>query len=242
MKKNRYFEIYEYLKNKILKGEFLSGEKIPSENELKTFFQVSRNTVRRAIDILASEGLLSSVHGKGVFVLEKSPLTFQLGGTQSFKEVSKKNNLTYITTIPIFEILTVDDFLEKKTGFSKGTEVFHLVRVRKIDKENVILDENFFLKEVAEGLTVSISIDSIYNFLENTKELKINGAQKIISVEPINELDKIYLDLKGNSLIVLVKNFAYLDNGVLFEYTESHHRPDRFIFSSFAKRTQVNIP
>lgn len=236
MRKNRYFEIYEYLKNKIIKGEFPSGEKIPSENELKDFFQVSRNTVRRAIDILSSEGFLSSVHGKGVFVLEKTPLNFQLGGTFSFKEVSKKNSLNYTTTVPVFQVVQIDEVLSKKTGFSLGTEVYHIIRVRNIDSENVILDENFFLKEVAEGLNVSISMDSIYDFLENVKLFKINGAQKIISVEPVTELDRKYLDLKGDSLIALVKNFTYLDNGTLFEYTESHHRPDRFIFSSYAKR------
>lgn len=236
MKKNRYLEIYEHLKNRIIKGEFVSGEKISSENELKDFFGVSRNTIRRAIYILSSEGFLSSVQGKGVFVLEKTPLNFQFGGTQSFKEVSEKNRLNYTTTVPIFEVVQIDEISAKKTGFPLGIEVYHVVRIRNIDRENVILDENFFLKDIADGLNVSISMNSIYNFLENIKNLKINGAQKFISVELASEMDKKYLDLKGNSLVALVKNFAYLDNGTLFEYTESHHRPDRFIFSSFAKR------
>ena len=48
--------------------------------------------------------------------------------------------------------------------------------------------------------------------------------------------DKKYLDLRGNNLVAIVKNFAYLDNGTLFEYTESHHRSDKFVFSSYAKR------
>lgn len=233
---NRYLEIYEYIRERIQNGNFLPGEKIPSENQLKNIFEVSRNTVRRAIDMLASEGLLSSVHGKGVFVLERTPLTFQMGGVQSFKEVSDRNNLNYSTTIPIFEILTVDEQLHKKTGLPISSEVYHIVRVREIEKERVILDNNYFLKDTTEGLTAAIAMDSIYSFLENEKNLKINGAQKIISVEPADGLDEKYLNLDGNTLVVIVKNFAFLDNGTQFEYTESHHRPDRFSFSSYAKR------
>lgn len=58
MKQVKYTEIYEYLKNKILNDEFKSGEKLPSENELTSLFEVSRNTVRRAINQLSLKVLL----------------------------------------------------------------------------------------------------------------------------------------------------------------------------------------
>lgn len=111
-----------------------------------------------------------------------------------------------------------------------------MIRIREINNEKVILDDNYFLKEVVDGLTVSIAMDSIYEFLEKTKGLKINGTQKIISIESTTKDDQKYLDLNGNSLVAIVKNFGYLENGLLFEYTESHHRTDKFVFSSFAKR------
>lgn len=236
MTKSRYLEIYDFIKKNIDDGIYLPEEKIPSENQLKDIFSVSRNTVRKAIDLLASDGLLSSVHGKGVFVMKKIPVNFLLGGTESFKEASLKNSLKYKTSIPIFEVLVVDDELNKKTHFPIGEIIYHIIRIREISGEKVILDDNFFLKEVVEGLTTSIAMGSIYEFLENKKRIKIKGAQKIISVEPPSEEDKKYLDLRGNNLVAIVKNFAYLDNGTLFEYTESHHRSDKFVFSSYAKR------
>lgn len=236
MTKSRYLEIYDFIKKNIDDEIYLPEEKIPSENQLKDIFSVSRNTVRKAIDLLASDGLLSSVHGKGVFVMKKIPVNFLLGGTESFKEASLKNSLKYKTSIPIFEVLVVDDELNKKTHFPIGEIIYHIIRIREISGEKVILDDNFFLREVVEGLTTSIAMGSIYEFLENKKRIKIKGAQKIISVEPPSEEDKKYLDLRGNNLVAIVKNFAYLDNGTLFEYTESHHRSDKFVFSSYAKR------
>ena len=114
MKQVKYTEIYEYLKNKILNDEFKAGEKLPSENELTSLFNVSRNTVRRAINQLSFEGLVASVHGKGVFILEKQQLKFLVGGLQSFKEASITNNMDYSTHVHNFKELIVDEKLSKK--------------------------------------------------------------------------------------------------------------------------------
>ncbi|MGL6166721.1 MAG: trehalose operon repressor [Fusobacteriaceae bacterium] len=236
MAKSKYLEIYNFIKENINNGNYPPEKKIPSENQLKDIFSVSRNTVRKAIDLLSNDGFLSSVHGKGVFVIKKIPVNFLLGGTESFKEVCLKHNLKYKTTISMFESIIIDDELNKKTTLPIGEIVYHIVRIRKISGENVILDENYFLKNVVEGLTASIAMNSIYEFLEQKKGIKINGAQKIISLEPPSKNDIKYLDLNGTNLLAIVKNFVYLDNGTLFEYTESHHRSDKFIFSSYAKR------
>lgn len=236
MTKNKYLEIYNFIKKNIDEGIYKPEDKIPSENVLKDMFSVSRNTVRKAIELLASNGLLSSVHGKGVFVMKKIPVNFLLGGSESFKEASLKNNLKYKTTLIKFEDLVVDKELSEKSHFSIGQKVIHLIRIREINGEQIILDDNYFLEEVVKGIDSDIVLDSIYEFLENKKSIKINGAQKIISVESPTEDDMKYLSLKENNLVVIVKNFAYLEGGTLFEYTESHHKSDKFVFSSYAKR------
>ncbi len=48
--------------------------------------------------------------------------------------------------------------------------------------------------------------------------------------------DKSYLDFENYNMIVVVKNYIYLDDMSLFQYTESRHRPDRFKFVEFARR------
>lgn len=237
MSVSKYSYIYNYLKDKIQSREFAPGKKLPSENELKSLFSVSRNTIRRAIDMLASEGLVTSVHGKGVFVIEKQPLKFSVGGLQSFKEVSESNSINYTTYIPVFDNIVIDEKLSKKTNFLINCNALNIFRVRNIDNENVILDINYFNLNVIKGITKEIASESIYNFIENELNLKISGAQKVVSVEPASEIDRKYLDLKGNDLVAVITNFVYLDDGTLFEYTESRHRPDRFTFNTFARRS-----
>lgn len=236
MKQIRYIEIYDYLKNKIINEDFKAGEKIPSEKYLTELFKVSRNTVRRAINQLSFEGLVTSVHGKGVFVLEKQQLKFLVGGLQSFKEASVYNGIEYSTNLHNFEEIIVSEKLSKKTGFAIGSKVYYIVRSRYVDGEYSILDINYFLKDVVMNLDENIAKNSVYEYIETVLNLKIAGAQKVIAMESINKLDNKYLDLKNYKLVAIIKNFVYLEDGALFEYTESRHRPDKFTFSTYAKR------
>lgn len=72
-KNNISDQVLEQIKSNILSGEWKPGERIPSENELKDTFGVSRNSVRAAIQKLIALGLLTSKHGEGTFVNDLSP-------------------------------------------------------------------------------------------------------------------------------------------------------------------------
>lgn len=65
-----YLKIVEDIKNKINLGEIKPGDMIKSENMLCEEYSVSRMTVRKSLTVLASEGYIYSVPGKGNFVNE----------------------------------------------------------------------------------------------------------------------------------------------------------------------------
>lgn len=65
---HKYLVIKEYIQNLIMLDKCNYGEKIPSENELAKQFNMSRQTVRQAINLLENEGWLKSVHGSGTYV------------------------------------------------------------------------------------------------------------------------------------------------------------------------------
>ncbi|GAB3483000.1 GntR family transcriptional regulator [Nocardiopsis coralliicola] len=65
-----YAQLVETFRERIRSGEWVSGQQLPSERELCHLFGVSRITVRRAIDIAASEGLLDRAQGVGTFVAD----------------------------------------------------------------------------------------------------------------------------------------------------------------------------
>ena len=69
MAKTKYNEIYTALREKMEDGTYAFQELLPSENTLVKEFGCSRNTIRRAIGQLASEGYVQSIHGKGVRII-----------------------------------------------------------------------------------------------------------------------------------------------------------------------------
>ena len=69
-KELKYVKLMEDLKEKILSGEIQTGDKLPSENELSSQYQISRQTVRKALSILENAGYVYAEHGRGTFCCE----------------------------------------------------------------------------------------------------------------------------------------------------------------------------
>ena len=119
---------------------------------------------------------------------------------------------------------------------SEDDKVWRVVRTRAVDNEKVILDKDYIVQKFVENLTYDICKDSLYNYVEGKLGLRIAYAKKEITVQNATEEDKKYLDMKGFEMIVVVKSYTYLDDTSLFQYTESRHRPDKFVFVDFARR------
>ena len=66
----KYLQLAELLRNKILEGDYLPGERIPTEPELSSLFSFSRHAVRKAVSVLEEEGYLNRVQGSGTYVTE----------------------------------------------------------------------------------------------------------------------------------------------------------------------------
>ena len=67
-----YRQLAAILREKIQSGEYPPGRAIPSENRLMQEYGLARETVRKSIGVLADEGLVQAVQGRGVFVVERS--------------------------------------------------------------------------------------------------------------------------------------------------------------------------
>lgn len=67
---SRYAQLAQELRQRIVGGEWAAGAAIPAETELAERFGVALGTVRQAVAMLAAEGIVQRVHGKGTFVTQ----------------------------------------------------------------------------------------------------------------------------------------------------------------------------
>ena len=231
-------KIYNELVKAIEEEEVSPGEKLPSESQLMEEYGVSRDTIRKSLDLLEENGYIQKAKGKGSFVLDINKFDFPVSGIVSFKEISKKMGHSFRTIVEHLELKRPNKEIKKKLQLGEEDLVWEVLRVREIDGEKIILDKDYFNNEYIKGLTKEICEDSTYEYIENELGLNINYAKKEIIVEKATKEDKRYLDLQDFDMVVVVKSYTYLSDASLFQYTESRHRPDKFKFVDFARRRQ----
>ena len=236
---NKYLMIYNELAQKIKNGYYKVNDLLPSESELMKMYNVSRDTIRKSLNILTQEGYIQKAKGKGSFVLDINRFTFPVSGVVSFKEIGKKLEKSFETDVKKLECIIPETCICKELNLDKNEKVWKIFRTRKIGLESIILDKDYILEKFVNNLTDEICKNSLYEYIEDKLNLKIAYAKKQITVEKCTKEDEKYLDLNGYNMVVAVRSYTYLDDTNLFQYTESRHRPDKFVFVDFARRNKI---
>ena len=87
---SKYLNIYNDILGKIENGIYQVNDKLPSENILMKEYSVSRDTIRKSLNILEQNGYIQKTKGKGSFVLDINKFNFPVSGVVSFKEITDK--------------------------------------------------------------------------------------------------------------------------------------------------------
>lgn len=240
MSPNRYEHIYRDLKDKIESGEIAFQEFLPSEHILTATYDCSRNTVRRALSMLINDGYIQSIQGKGVRCIfcPIDQASFFSSEIETFRESASRNHLSYSTRVMLFTEITIDEKLHNRLGFPVGETVYYIQRVHYIDGKALILNHNYFLKSAVGHLTPQIAEASIYDYLENELKMNIVNSKRTFTVEKITSIDEKYLELNPSdyNCLAVVSSQTFNSDGIMFEYTQSRHRPDYFRFTNTAIR------
>ena len=235
---SKYQMIYQDLLDKIKQRVIQPNTYLPSENELMKQYDASRDTVRKALNLLLQNGYIQKNKGKGSLVLDMDRIAFPVSGVTSFKELQKTLHGDVETIVNMFLEEDVQNDLKDDLYMEKG-KIYHVERIRKIDGEKVILDTDYLNGEIVKGLKIEHAKNSLYEYIEKELGLKVSFARKEITVVKATQREKQLLDMLDYDLLVCVKSYTYLEDATLFQYTISKHRPDKFRFVDFARRTEL---
>lgn len=234
----KYQKIYQDLLEKIKQGEIKPHTLLPSESELMKIYDASRDTVRKALNLLLNDGYIQKNKGKGSVVLDINRIAFPVSGVTSFKELTKTLHGEVKTIVILLSEEKPDEEIQKALYVKDGL-VYHVKRIREIEGEKIILDEDYLVKDIVNGLSYQDAENSLYEYIEKKLGLKISFARKEITVVKATEEEKQLLDMLDYDLLVCVKSYVYLEDATLFQYTISKHRPDKFRFVDFARRSEL---
>ena len=231
----KYQEIYNDLKEKIRTNVYPAETSLPTEQQLQEMYQVSRDTVRKALAILTERGMIQKVQGRGSLVLKQELLNFPISGLTSYQELTDALQLQSDTAGVDLELITVNSNLFQLTGFEPFSKAWKIVRTRSIDGKVSVVDTDYLSSDIVPKMDKEIAKGSIYQYLEKELKLDISYAQKEITVEPTSWEERELMKTQDDYL-VLIKSRVFLGDTQQFQYTESKHKIDKFRFVDFASR------
>jgi GntR family transcriptional regulator len=225
-----YYRIYKDLRDKIVGGYFENG-KLPTEKELCEKYNVSRMTVRKAMERLSMEGLIERKKGKGTFV-KRIESEEQLSRLTGFTEEVGKGRVR--SEVLVNRLVRIPVEAKKAFGLPENTLVILLKRIRYIDDVPVAIEESFLNPDVDVRILNILELDmsrrSLYEFLRDELKLSLDHAEEVIEVITLSAAQAKLLNQPAGSCALLRKRYTYTSDGRCVEYVLSVYRGDQFKF------------
>jgi len=230
-----YHQLEEYIKQQIEAGILEEEAVIPSEREYAERFQISRMTVRQAINNLVSEGYLKRQKGRGTFV-NKKKVEQELQGMTSFTEDMLARGMNPSSTLLSFQIIPADCNTAMDLRIKENDSVYKIKRIRLADGAPMALETAYIPVEIVPGLTEENSNLSLYQYIEEHLSLSISEATQEIEASVADKHATENLGINIGDPILLIERISYLTDGIPFELVKSTFRADRYRFVHTMKR------
>ncbi|MFC6177579.1 trehalose operon repressor [Companilactobacillus huachuanensis] len=230
----KYLTIYHDLLSDIQTKKYQSGEILPSNQQLVMRYHVSRETVRKAIQLLADEGYIQTIRGKGSLVLVKKRYLFPVSSIKSYKEIVDESGLDSVN-----RVLKIQDHVLVPERLRFGSPEMYsqlIVRERIVNGIPTILDYDYINEDVSKDVPEASAKESLFGYFENELGLTVDYAVKHLTVENAEYDDCDLLKIDQAMPMVVVRSETHLTDSRILSYTESRHRADKFSSVEFARR------
>ena len=225
-----YAQVEAVLASDIAGGRLPAGSQLPTENDLIERFDVSRPTVRRAVQNLAGRGLVEIQRGKGTFVT-RPKITQELTALTGFVEDMQALGRRPTARLIDKQVVAADKAVAHQLALAAGTRVIRIRRVRLADGQAVSFDETYLPREIGEKvITNDLEVEPIFALLERKYDLPLVEAEyrlEAVSAEPAVAEG---LGVEAGSPLFLIERTSYSAGGRPVDYEKLYYRGDMIRF------------
>ena len=221
----RYLRLANDLAAQIKAGQWAPGDAIPPERKIAEQYGVSRVTVRRALEQLASDGLIEQRHGSGTFVSQRlrQPLSVLTGFTEDVRArgMTPESEFLHrgVSIATSAEVIAL--------GLKPGQPVGRISRLRKADGLPLAIET---AAVVLDALPAPEAVGaSLYEALAERNMRPARAVQRLSAVA-LDDRTAALLDVDPGSPGLYIVRVGYLADGRPIEYTCSYYRGDRWDF------------
>lgn len=221
-----YQQIVDDIKQQIMDGVLKEGDKLMTEQNLGEVYQVSRITVRKAIEYLADEGYVTKRQGIGTFVATKKFNRNFENKIMSFTEACLAEGKVPSSELISLEWTRATLKVSKYLLIEEGERVLKIVRVRKVDGDPVMLEEAYFTSKY--GFLSGENLNgSLYEALRKHGAVMAH-AVKTIGICYATKTEAEYLQVTAGQALLLHKEQVMDENGEPIHFSQVIVNPERY--------------
>lgn len=198
-----YMMVYQKMKEMIVNEVHPIGSFIPREPDLCNQFNVSRTTLRKAMELLEQEGFVDIQQGRGTKVLDYKT-TQKLNYVTSFSETLEAKGYSVQSKSMYIDMVIPPGNILEELLLPPETEVVRIQRIQLANGKPIAIITNYIIAELVPGIiSDSGTFVSLYHHLEEKYGIKITSARDDIKAKVSDFLESELLQIPvGSPLIV----------------------------------------
>lgn len=227
-----YQQLIEVIKNQISLGELKPGDRIPTEAELSKLYDISRITVRKAVEILEEEDVLIKKQGIGTFVTAKK---LQRDSTRfmGFSEHCRMEGSKAGARLIVADLIEPSLSYAEQLKLEEGEKIIRIIRLRTADDQPVMVEENYFPAKFAYLLGEDLT-QSLYKVLEERGTFAASGKNRI-TICYADEEEAKHLGVKEGEALLLWKGLCLDNEGNPLHVYKNKVNPKRYEIIMYSK-------
>jgi len=223
-----YLQLKRWVEDAIARGAIGPGDALPSERDLAARVQVSRVTVRKAVQHLVRDGVLLQRHGSGTFVAaQQSRVEQSLSQLTSFTEDMARRGMAVRAIWLDRGIFDPSPDETVVLGLSPGERVSRIARLRLSGDTPLAIERASLSEEILPDPSAIGS--SLYAHLDRSGHRPVRAIQRIRAAN-LGEADARLLEIPVGAAALHIERIAYLPSGKVVELTRSVYRGDTYDF------------
>ena len=236
-----YHQIYLLLRDRIVSGRIQPGALLSGEQEIARQLGVSRITVKRALNELASRGLVERHRGRGTIVAGSAVIPLVAGAFDTLLESLQRMGLqTEVELLDVSE-QPADARIAERLELKADTPVQRAVRFRKLNGQPFSHLVNYIPLSIAGRYSVDeLATTSMLTLLERAGA-PAQEAEQWISAVAATVLIAQTLDVSPGAPLLRVDRVMRGPRRKPVQFIEAHYRPDRFHYHFRTQRSGKNL-